>query len=601
MKRSSATLMTIVAWLAIVAPAPRAQNASTLQTLEYQVTFAPVDHGRPIVIKDSVGDAIVFSEYASSSNANIYYQRVGNGAPIGPAVTVADTPSHEILTDASGDNIIYTLFPCALFTAEPCEGAWGDIVVYQVSTAQSRQLTTGGNAKQARIFGDFVVWIERTPSGNQAVLYQLSSGSPVQTTVLAGPSPAVGDQVVIGDRFAAWWEYVNGVPTLKGYDRWTGAPVQIGNAARSNIAPSIGGSWIAYQSHASGEPGDEIRATNLLTGEERVVASNGAFNLGPHVSGDLVAYTSNVSGTFEVYLYRFGEGDTFQVTNTGSVFQVDILGNLVSYVDRRNGNLGVFASSLSFSSTTPPVFVPPVLPDVVVEATGPNGAPATFTIAATAGNGGAATVSCSPASGNLFALGTTDVGCTAIDSADSSLTASAHFNVIVRDTTAPVLTMPANIVADATTAAGTAVSYAVTALDLVDPAPGVTCSAASGSVFAIGTTTVTCAARDASGNVSPPATFTVLVKAAEQQVADLIGVVDVFNQTQGIPGGLDNKLQNAQAALAAAGTGSRPNVCQMLGAFINSTNAQAGKSLTIDQANQLVTAATRIRGVLACQ
>jgi X-Pro dipeptidyl-peptidase len=40
----------------------------------------------------------------------------------------------------------------------------------------------------------------------------------------------------------------------------------------------------------------------------------------------------------------------------------------------------------------------------------------------------------------------------------------------------------------------------------------VTCDPASGSTFAIGSTTVTCVAKDANGNASPPKTFKVVVK-----------------------------------------------------------------------------------------
>jgi len=71
----------------------------------------------------------------------------------------------------------------------------------------------------------------------------------------------------------------------------------------------------------------------------------------------------------------------------------------------------------------------------------------------------------------------------------------------VIDTTAPVLTLPAPVVA-ATSLSGAIVTYVASAVDLVDGARPVTCTPASGSSFAIGTTTVTCSASDTRGNTA---------------------------------------------------------------------------------------------------
>jgi hypothetical protein len=76
------------------------------------------------------------------------------------------------------------------------------------------------------------------------------------------------------------------------------------------------------------------------------------------------------------------------------------------------------------------------------------------------------------------------------------------FSVCVGDTTPPVLTLPATINVRATTRLGAKVSYAATATDNVDPHPAVTCAPPSGAQFPLGTTTVNCTAKDASGNQS---------------------------------------------------------------------------------------------------
>src|SRR5262249_31093717 len=60
--------------------------------------------------------------------------------------------------------------------------------------------------------------------------------------------------------------------------------------------------------------------------------------------------------------------------------------------------------------------------------------------------------------------------------------------------TPPVLHLPANITAEATSPGGAVVSYTATATDAVDTNVVVTCAPASGSLFALGLTTVNCSA-----------------------------------------------------------------------------------------------------------
>jgi hypothetical protein len=118
---------------------------------------------------------------------------------------------------------------------------------------------------------------------------------------------------------------------------------------------------------------------------------------------------------------------------------------------------------------------------------------------------GPVAVTCDHASGSTFPLGTTLVTCTATDGHSNS--ASASFHVTVVDTTAPSITVPANIADTTSDLTGKVETYAApTASDLVDGPISPTCTSAptpglsSGSKFPVGTTTVTCTATDAHGN-----------------------------------------------------------------------------------------------------
>ncbi|HEY2899879.1 MAG TPA: HYR domain-containing protein [Polyangia bacterium] len=77
----------------------------------------------------------------------------------------------------------------------------------------------------------------------------------------------------------------------------------------------------------------------------------------------------------------------------------------------------------------------------------------------------------------------------------------------------PVISVPANVVVEATGPTGAKVTYVATASDVRDGALNPVCSPASGSMFSIGTKTVTCRATD-SGGLSASASFTVTVRDA---------------------------------------------------------------------------------------
>ncbi|MEE9534834.1 MAG: HYR domain-containing protein, partial [Acidimicrobiia bacterium] len=79
------------------------------------------------------------------------------------------------------------------------------------------------------------------------------------------------------------------------------------------------------------------------------------------------------------------------------------------------------------------------------------------------------------------------------------------------DTTPPVVSVPADITAEATGPSGAVVTFVSSANDAVDGSLTPTCAPASGSTFALGTTTVTCSATDTAGNMGT-ASFSVTVQ-----------------------------------------------------------------------------------------
>ena len=158
-------------------------------------------------------------------------------------------------------------------------------------------------------------------------------------------------------------------------------------------------------------------------------------------------------------------------------------------------NQATASFKITVADTTAPVMQGHA--DVGVEATSAAGAIVPFDLpVATDAVDAAPIVTCAPPSGSQFALGSTQVTCNVVDHTGNA-GASTSFNVDVIDTTAPVVTPPADVTAEATGPQTTVTHGVATATDAVgvvsqnDDAP---------ATFPVGVTTIHWTATDAAGN-----------------------------------------------------------------------------------------------------
>lgn len=223
-------------------------------------------------------------------------------------------------------------------------------------------------------------------------------------------------------------------------------------------------------------PGDESFLTIHLQGLVETDVITITFN-GP--VGPMSVEPSYLDST---QLIAFVPGEITAVEGT---YSVDV------YVVR-NAETFHFGPGHFFVAVPPPPDDPPVLinaPELVgAEATSLDGAVVYYVVSTNDGT----PVSCSPASGTLFALGSTPVHCTANNGHSS---ATADFTVFVADTVAPTITVPDDIVSESPI-----VTWTVTATDALDPNPTIVCSVPSGTSFPAGTVTVDCFAYDFHNN-----------------------------------------------------------------------------------------------------
>jgi hypothetical protein len=207
-------------------------------------------------------------------------------------------------------------------------------------------------------------------------------------------------------------------------------------------------------------------------------------------------------------------------------------------------------------------------------------------------NGSPITISQSPA--GPYELGETTVTLTVTNSIGDSSSCTATVTVV--DTTPPAITCPQGMTVNATSSTGAMVSYSLPAVS--DDCSGATadCAPASGSIFAIGDTTIICTATDGSGNTSN-CSFNVHVKGASEQIANLIALVQSFNLKSSTASRLLGYLLDASSHLAS---GNISGACTDMTTFISYVNSQTGKTITAAQASQMITAATQIKAVMNC-
>lgn len=146
------------------------------------------------------------------------------------------------------------------------------------------------------------------------------------------------------------------------------------------------------------------------------------------------------------------------------------------------------------------------IPDIfLVEATSLQGGIANFEVTAVSEYGQNTYIECDHKAGELYPFDKTTVTCSATD--DFGGAARGSFDVQVADTTPPAIDLPRDLLAFGTTD-GAVAKWDAKAVDVVDPEVTVSCSPETGSLFRLGTSSVTCTSSDRFKNTNV-ATFRV--------------------------------------------------------------------------------------------
>lgn len=445
-------------------------------------------------VTDATGVATVSSAFGTAGSFPAVATFV-NGADFyvdANGVLVATTASATVVVSDSTPPVV-----SATVTGTLGLGGWyvGDVTVaWTVSDAQSDITAQNGCGPQTvSVDGTVTFTCEATSGGGtktETVTVKRDITAPAITVPLTQTIEATS-----GDGALAAYPVANAVDPTSGL----AAPLACTPAAGTQLA--LGNTTVSCT--ARDEAGNQGRETFTISVVDTTApAIDAVANITTPATGPLGAAV-NFAAPASLDLVD-GAGLTVCTPAGGSTFALGTKTVSCEITDA-HGNTGTRTFTVTVTNVAPTVTVPAA--PISTPATGPNGAPVTFTVTASDLEDITLTPVCSPASGSTFELGSTTVSCVATDTAGATDTET--FTVTVTNN-APTFTPPANIVMPASGPMSAVVTFTAAGSDLEQGTIPAVCTPASGSTFPLGTTTVACTVTDRAG-ASASGSFTVTV------------------------------------------------------------------------------------------
>jgi beta propeller repeat protein len=453
-------------------------------------------------------------------------------------------------------------------------------------TVSEQPIAVGaGNQYAPAISGNIIAYDDDSAGERDVDYYDLASGKVTRITSSPGTSsfPSVSGPLIaytVGNHVMVY-----SVATSTTTDLTPSATATTGN-------PSVGGNIVAWQDQRNGNW--DIYAEDLSTGELRQITTDSASDTLPSVGDGRIAW-QRCTATCDIYYYDWASKGTTQVTNTPDDENPDVSGDNIVYEGTRNGETDIYDYNIQTHL------------EKQLRLTGIQANPSV--------SGGNVTFEDSAsgtshirlwhlATGQVFDVtsGSSSQYLNDIDGNHIVYTDDRNGNLDIFMSTftinsgPPVIVRPADQTVDATSPAGATVSYTVTVTDPNNiPPPKADCVPASGSVFRIGTATVTCNATDSLGNKAVPVSFTITVNSASQQLTNLISQVRALHLGPVTTASLVRDLQFAQGYLTYH---SRLAIRFYLHDFQAKVKALSGRLIPAPRARELIADAQRILTVI---
>jgi hypothetical protein len=343
--------------------APLPVRGDTLVVTRQPVTQTPdVYEATPTFGYTAGGPLLVYVSQplsgASLSASDIWGQYLSpdgglRSVPFRISIDPPERPTNDLLPAASATRVLYVALD------EDTPGA-GRILLYNAETASTVSLNPLAQVGGVGIHGDVVAWIEGAPS-SATVRYLNLSWSVLQPVTIS--SVPAGARIAVGSHYIAWEQYGSGgLRNVVAY-RVSSTDTSMVEPAPSQDQhhPVTSDDWVAYTSD-TGSTTAVIHAVNMVTGDRRVIDTGAPDAFPTSIDGDFMAFQAYLNGNSDVFLYRFSDGTTYNLTDSPEdhEFLAALHGDLVAYVKSPAGattypeaNLDIWVAKFSIGASPP--------------------------------------------------------------------------------------------------------------------------------------------------------------------------------------------------------------------------------------------------------
>lgn len=247
---------------------------------------------------------------------------------------------------------------------------WGDVVIWwqiypkpeairgvYLSTLEPLPLPQqafGTISSAPRISEEAVVWAERSPSGESAIIvFDIQT----QTTTIIAQSPFRKSQVAISGSIVVWSDDRNGDEDIFGYDLDTGQEFVVVEKDGDQHSPDIWGDTVIWLD-SRGYPAD-VDSYNLNTGEISPVVIRNAFQGQPAIYENIVFWEDLNKEFLDLRRNIISTNLETQtilpiVINQANNTDFDIYSDTITWVRQADGHSSIMWGRLNSAPQTPP-------------------------------------------------------------------------------------------------------------------------------------------------------------------------------------------------------------------------------------------------------
>ena len=255
-----------------------------------------------------------------------------------------------------------------------------DIYMYNLSTSQQTQITTSGDAQFPSIYGDKIVWTDYRNGNSDIYMYDLSTGQETLIWVATGQQyeqsvvmPTIyGDKIVwsFSAEIAELFPYIFN-STIYMHDITTSQENQVTTHYWLMFNPEIYGNKIIWRDYRNGDW--NIYMHDLSTQEEIPICTVLSNQSSPSIYEDKIVWADYRNGNWDIYMYDVSMNMDIQITNNAQKqSSSDIYGNKIVWQDKRNGNSDIYMAKLIYSPYLITINPNIILPGGTLTLTGEN-------------------------------------------------------------------------------------------------------------------------------------------------------------------------------------------------------------------------------------